>query len=166
MMHYPARAWSIRLRACAMPSVPVPPIMLTDVVARWRPLAAPGAEVVPIGEDPAAHGHWCTFTDLYHATPCHATQREMSSCSCMRVCALHVCLCLCTPRVCVLNVFDCLYLCLHLCLCFSKCVLHAAGDDNEDDEDVPPPFMCANLVTLCVPRRPQSACKRTRHVAC
>ena len=28
--------------------------------------------VVPIGEDPAAHGHWCAFTDLYHATPCHA----------------------------------------------------------------------------------------------
>ena len=23
--------------------------------------------VVPIGEDPAAHGHWCTFIDLYHA---------------------------------------------------------------------------------------------------
>ena len=22
--------------------------------------------VVPIGEDPAAHGHWCAFTDLYH----------------------------------------------------------------------------------------------------
>ena len=31
--------------------------------------------VVPIGEDPAAHGHWCTFTDLYHTIPClyHAT---------------------------------------------------------------------------------------------
>ena len=28
--------------------------------------------VVPIGEDPAAHGHWCAFTDLYHAMPCHA----------------------------------------------------------------------------------------------
>ena len=25
--------------------------------------------VVPIGEDPAAHGHWCAFTDLYHAIP-------------------------------------------------------------------------------------------------
>ena len=25
--------------------------------------------VVPIGEDPAAHGHWCTFTDLYHTIP-------------------------------------------------------------------------------------------------
>ena len=23
--------------------------------------------VVPVGEDPAAHGHWCAFTDLYHA---------------------------------------------------------------------------------------------------
>ena len=37
--------------------------------------------VVPIGEDPAAHGHWCTFTDLYHTmpyhtmrVPCHRTQ--------------------------------------------------------------------------------------------
>ena len=28
--------------------------------------------VVPVGEDPAAHGHWCAFTDLYHAIPCHA----------------------------------------------------------------------------------------------
>ena len=25
--------------------------------------------VVPIGEDPAAHVHWCTFTDLYHTIP-------------------------------------------------------------------------------------------------
>ena len=45
-------------------------------------------QVVPVGEDPAAHGHWyaftdlchawpcghwCAFTDLYHAMPCHAT---------------------------------------------------------------------------------------------
>ena len=22
-----------------------------------------------IGEDPAAHGHWCAFTDLYHTMP-------------------------------------------------------------------------------------------------
>ena len=29
--------------------------------------------VVPVGEDPAAHGHWCAFTDLYHAMPCHTT---------------------------------------------------------------------------------------------
>ena len=28
-------------------------------------------QVVPIGEDPAAHGHWCAFTDLCHAMPCH-----------------------------------------------------------------------------------------------
>ena len=27
--------------------------------------------VVPIGEDPAAHGHWCAFTDLYHTIPYH-----------------------------------------------------------------------------------------------
>ena len=25
--------------------------------------------VVPVGEDPAAHGHWCALTDLYHAMP-------------------------------------------------------------------------------------------------
>ena len=25
--------------------------------------------IVPIGEDPAAHGHWCAFTDLYHTIP-------------------------------------------------------------------------------------------------
>ena len=24
---------------------------------------------MPIGEDPAAHGHWCAFTDLYHTIP-------------------------------------------------------------------------------------------------
>ena len=27
--------------------------------------------VVPIGEDPAAHGHWCAFTDLYNTIPYH-----------------------------------------------------------------------------------------------
>ena len=27
--------------------------------------------VVPIVEDPAAHGHWCAFTDLYHTIPYH-----------------------------------------------------------------------------------------------
>ena len=27
--------------------------------------------VVPVGEDPAAHGDWCAFTDLYHTMPCH-----------------------------------------------------------------------------------------------
>ena len=34
-------------------------------------LAAPRPYVVPIGEDPAAHGHWCAFTDLYpyHTIP-------------------------------------------------------------------------------------------------
>ena len=24
-----------------------------------------------LGEDPAAHGHWCAFTDLYHTIPYH-----------------------------------------------------------------------------------------------
>ena len=31
--------------------------------------------VVPVGEDLAAHGHWCTFTDLCHAMPCHHLNR-------------------------------------------------------------------------------------------
>ena len=29
------------------------------------------AYCTPIGEDPAAHGHWCTFTDLCHTIPCY-----------------------------------------------------------------------------------------------
>ena len=38
---YPALAWLIQFRACAMPSVPVPPItLLTDMVTRSRLLAA------------------------------------------------------------------------------------------------------------------------------
>ena len=41
IMYYPVLAWSIQLLAYAMPSVPVPPIMLlTDVVSRCRLLAA------------------------------------------------------------------------------------------------------------------------------
>ena len=40
---YPVLAWSIQLRAYAMPSVPVPPItLLTDMVTRCRLLAAHG----------------------------------------------------------------------------------------------------------------------------
>ena len=60
------------------PCVPVPPVMsLTDMVARCRLLAAHGARsCLHVGEDPAAHGHWCTFTDLYHAMPCHVTTCE------------------------------------------------------------------------------------------
>ena len=33
--------------------------------------------VVSIGEDPAARGHWCAFTDLYHAMPCHACLQSL-----------------------------------------------------------------------------------------
>ena len=29
---------------------------------------------MPIGEDPAAHGHWCAFTDIYHTIPYHTLQ--------------------------------------------------------------------------------------------
>ena len=35
--------------------------------------------VVPIGEDPAAHGHWCTFTDLYHTIPYQRLGRGYST---------------------------------------------------------------------------------------
>ena len=43
-IYYPASAWLIQLRAYAMPSVPVPPIiLLTDMVTRCRLLAAHGA---------------------------------------------------------------------------------------------------------------------------
>ena len=46
--------------------------------------------VVPIGEDPAAHGHWCTFTDLYHTTipPCtsHHTRGRTSTATGLRGC--------------------------------------------------------------------------------
>ena len=38
---------------------------MQTVGCTWR-------QVVPVGEDPAAHGHWGTFTDLYDAMPCHA----------------------------------------------------------------------------------------------
>ena len=30
---------------------------------------------MPVGEDPAAHGHWCAFTDLYHTIPYHTMPR-------------------------------------------------------------------------------------------
>ena len=29
-----------------------------------------------VGGDPAAHGHWCAFTDLCHAMPCHTVERR------------------------------------------------------------------------------------------
>ena len=29
---------------------------------------------MPIGEDPAAHGHWCAFIDLYHTIPYHTAR--------------------------------------------------------------------------------------------
>ena len=32
---------------------------------------------MPYGEDPAAHGHWCAFTDLYHTIPYHAMPRTL-----------------------------------------------------------------------------------------
>ena len=70
---YPVLARPINSRAYAVPSVPVPPDHVTD--GHGSPMQTTGCTwpyVVPIGEDPAAHGHWCTFTDLCHAMPCHA----------------------------------------------------------------------------------------------
>ena len=32
---------------------------------------------MPIGEDPAAHGHWCIFIDFYHTMPYHAGERAI-----------------------------------------------------------------------------------------
>ena len=44
--------------------------MDTIVFSIWGVLRlAHGHCFVPIGEDPAAHGHWCAFTDLYHTIP-------------------------------------------------------------------------------------------------
>ena len=74
-------AWPIKLLAYAMPSVPVPPIMSpTDMVPPMQTTSCTWPCVVPVGEDPAAHGHWCTFTDLYHAMPCHAISKTQSAC--------------------------------------------------------------------------------------
>ena len=54
-----------------MPSVPVPPDYITNGHGYPKQTAScTWPYVVPIGEDPAAHGHWCAFTDLYHAMPC------------------------------------------------------------------------------------------------
>ena len=68
-----------------MPSVPVPPDHVTNgcmvwyVVSRSRLLSCTWPSVVPIGEDPAAHGHWCAFTDLYHAMPCCNVTNDKAS---------------------------------------------------------------------------------------
>ena len=50
-----------------MPSVPVPPDYITNGYGfPMQTTSCTWPYVVPIGEDPAAHGHWCAFTDLYH----------------------------------------------------------------------------------------------------
>ena len=55
-----------------MPSVPMPPDYITNGYGfPKQTTSCTWPYVVPIGEDPAAHGHWCTFTDLYHTIPCH-----------------------------------------------------------------------------------------------
>ena len=43
-------------------------VSVTDIYHTMPYHTIPYHQVVPIGEDPAAHGHWCTFTDLYHTT--------------------------------------------------------------------------------------------------
>ena len=56
-----------------MPSVPVPPTHVTNGYGfPMQTASCTWPYVVPVGEDPAAHGHWCAFTDLYHTMPCHA----------------------------------------------------------------------------------------------
>ena len=70
---YPASAWLIQLRAYAMPSVPVPPIMsLTDMIARCRPLAAhTGARSCPsVRTQPLTATSAPSWTSTM---PCHAT---------------------------------------------------------------------------------------------
>ena len=53
-----------------MPSVPVPPNYITNGYGfPMQTTSCTWPSVVPIGEDPAAHGHWCAFTDLYHTIP-------------------------------------------------------------------------------------------------
>ena len=53
-----------------MPSVPVPPDYVTNGYGfPMQTTSCTWPYVVPIGEDPAAHGHWCAVTDLYHAIP-------------------------------------------------------------------------------------------------
>ena len=55
-----------------MPSVPVPPIITNGCGSPMQTTSCTWPYVVPVGEDPAAHGHWCAFTDLCHAMPCQA----------------------------------------------------------------------------------------------
>ena len=68
---YPVLAWSIQLRAYAMPSVPVPPITsLTDMVARCRLLAAHGAKSCPsVRTQPLTDTGAPSWTSTM---PCHA----------------------------------------------------------------------------------------------
>ena len=69
-IYYPVLARPINLRAYAMPSVPVPPDYITNGYGSpMQTTSCTWPSVVPIGEDPAAHGHWCAFTDLYHTIP-------------------------------------------------------------------------------------------------
>ena len=75
---YPALAWPIKLLAYAMPSVPVPPIMLlTDVVPRCRLLAAHG-----LTSCLSARTQPLTATGAPSQTstmPCHAMPRRKTS---------------------------------------------------------------------------------------
>ena len=75
-IYYPALAWPIKLLAYAMPSVPVPPDYITNGYGYPKQTTScTWPYVVPIGEDPAAHGHWCAFTDLYHTIPYHTVEQ-------------------------------------------------------------------------------------------
>ena len=57
------------LRSCCyLPAVQFSSVQFA-VVQTLPPTSCTWPSVVPIGEDPAAHGHWCAFTDLYHTIP-------------------------------------------------------------------------------------------------
>ena len=69
-----------RFHANAMPSVPVLPDYITNGYGYPKQTTScTWPYVVPIGEDPAAHGHWCAFTDLYHTIPYHTAKKENSN---------------------------------------------------------------------------------------
>ena len=61
----PIRSWTRTLR---------PP----GIRHRHLPYHAIPCTYHAIREDPAAHGHWCAFTDLYHTIPYHTMHVNMN----------------------------------------------------------------------------------------
>ena len=105
-IYYPVLAWPIKLLAYAMPSVPVPPIiLLTDMVPRCRLLAAHGltsclsARTQPLTAT-GAPSQTSTIPWVCYRRRNQWLRHTIPYSMCLR-----------------------LYHCLCLCLCFSKCVL-------------------------------------------